>query len=87
MRLIDADKFKELFNDGTAIGRIVMSFIDEQPTAYDVDKVVGQLEECKRIMESPVQQDCYGEECKVGDCIVCAFDKALDIVKEGGVNG
>lgn len=65
----------------------LVDYINELPTAYDVDKVVGQLEECKRIMESPVQQDCYGEECKVGDCIVCAFDKALDIVKEGGVNG
>jgi len=56
------------------------------PTAYDVDKTVKDLEECKRIMEGPVRQDCYNEKCRVGDCTVCAFEKAIEIVKAGGIN-
>lgn len=27
------------------------------------------------------------EERKIGDCVVCAFEKAIEIVKAGGVNG
>ena len=67
--------------------RRIMDFIVQAPDAYDVDEVVKQLEECKRIMESPVQQDCFGEECKIGDCTVCAFEKAIEIAKAGGVDG
>ncbi len=84
MRLIDADKFKELFNDGTAIGRIVMSFIDEQPTAYDVDKVVERLE-CEYLM-CRCKKD---EICKYPETIGCCYDngikKAVEIIKSGGI--
>lgn len=65
----------------------VMMEIEEQPTAYDVDKVVAELESIKRIMESPVTQDCFAEECKVQDCTVCVIDRAIQIVKGGGVDG
>ena len=65
----------------------VMMEIEEQTTAYDVDKVVAELESIKRIMESPVTQDCFAEECKVQDCTVCIIDKAIQIVKGGGVDG
>ena len=45
MRLIDADKFKDCFNTDTAIGKTMRLMIDEQPTAYDLDKVVGKIRE------------------------------------------
>ena len=55
--------------------------IDQQPTAYDPDKVVEQLEEVEKIMTSPVNVDCFGEECKASDCTVCLISKAIEIVK------
>lgn len=51
MRLIDADKidFGEVFKGESDFARDVRAsakeLIDRQPTAYDVDKVVKQLEE------------------------------------------
>lgn len=47
MRLIDADKIIDSLGNSDmdfAIGAV----IDEQPTAFDVDKVVEQLEEEKK---------------------------------------
>lgn len=50
MKLIDADKLKEAINSSLNTGRetfspeIIREAIDEQPTAFDVDKVVEQLD-------------------------------------------
>lgn len=50
MRLINADKLKEAINSSLNTGRetfspeIMCEAVDEQPTAFDVDKVVEQLE-------------------------------------------
>lgn len=50
-RLIDADKLKEAINSSLNTGRetfspeIICEAVDEQPTAFDVDKVVEQLED------------------------------------------
>lgn len=50
-RLIDADKLKETINSSLNTGReafspeIIREAIDEQPTAFDVDKVAERLEE------------------------------------------
>lgn len=83
-RLIDADKIIDslgISDMDFAIGAV----IDEQPTAFDVDKVVEQLEEVEKIMTSPVTEDCFGEECRASDCTVCLISKAIEIVKGGGV--
>lgn len=53
MRLIDADKLKEVIeeekDDNDYMCRLclesIKEIIDEQPTAFDVDKVVERLEE------------------------------------------
>jgi hypothetical protein len=50
MRLIDADKLKEAINSSLNTGRetfspeIIYEAVDEQPTAFDLDKVVEQLD-------------------------------------------
>ena len=50
-RLIDADKLKEAINSSLNTGRetfnpeIIYEAVDEQPTAFDVDKVAELLEE------------------------------------------
>lgn len=64
----------------------VKDVINNMPTAYDVDKVVKQLEEVEKIMTSPVNRDCFGEECRASDCTVCLISKAIEIVKGGGVD-
>lgn len=93
MRLIDADALKSQIA-GMAISNnypankanALCELIDAQPTAYDLDKVVEQLEEVEKIMTSPVNEDCFGEECRASDCTVCLISKAIEIVKGGGVD-
>lgn len=63
--------------------REIRDLIRKEPLAYDVDKVIGQLEECKSIMLSPTTMDCFGTNCEHSDCLVCVFEKAIEIVKSG----
>ena len=96
-RLIDADKLleetrrdrdyarKNGFLDMYYERQVLIDRIKAQPTAYNVDKVVEQLEEVEKIMTSPVNEDCFGEECRASDCTVCLISKAIEIVKGGGV--
>lgn len=67
-RLIDADNL--VFNGrqyNSSQMKVILDFVDAQPTAYDPDKVVAQLEEVEKIMTSPVNNDCFGEECRAPD--------------------
>lgn len=67
-RLIDADNL--VFNSrqyNSSQMKVILDFVDAQPTAYDPDKVVAQLEEVEKIMTSPVNNDCFGEECRAPD--------------------
>ena len=82
-RLIDED---ELIKDRVENDPVVIA-AKCTPTAYDPDKVVEQLEEVEKIMTSPVNVDCFGEECRASDCTVCLISKAIEIVKGGGVDG
>ena len=88
MRLIDADAFEKsvMFGDEEDIQDVIYALRD-YPTAYDPDKIVKQLEEVEKIMTSPVNKDCFGDECRASDCTVCLISKAIDIVKGGGVDG
>ena len=45
MRLIDADKLRKEIHMSYSDDLGIREVINEQPTAYDVDKVVEQLEE------------------------------------------
>lgn len=55
--------------------------IYRQPTAYDVDKVVDQLEEIR------VKKTCNKEKCDTKElCRICVVDDAIEIVKGGGVD-
>ena len=69
-RLIDADKidFNEVFVGASEFAQdtrnAAQMLIDNQPTAFDLDKVMERLEEAEKIMASPVTEDCFGEECR-----------------------
>lgn len=80
MRLIDADKFKEfltkLYEEGAPYDGII-ELLDKEPTAYDVDKVVEELEEYSNADEAE----------RHGTIPVIELDDAIEIVKRGGIDG
>lgn len=44
MRLIDADAFKEAIGTDTKIREVLCEIIDTRPTAFDLEKVVAEIE-------------------------------------------
>lgn len=98
MRLIDADKFVEYMAEkcdpnavlDPIILAVIRGAVKEQPTAYDVDKVVEQLE--KEMQTSTSAKT----EAIIGMCGASAnhyagkeyaYEIAIEIVKGGGVDG
>ena len=94
MRLIDADKLKKdiLLQNilGEPIQKIIDRYIhivDNQPTAFDVDKVVEQIEhrranfDCKLCKYNDDEKTICSEDCS--DALI---DDLIKIVKEGGLN-
>lgn len=86
MRLINADKLKEAINSSLNTGRetfnpeIICEAVDEQPTAFDVDKVVGELKRDKFI-----ESECILSDVHQG--YNAGLSRAIEIVKGGGVDG
>ena len=84
-RLIEADKLKADLEKAISKNKDmdcldflrVASFIDAQPTAYDPDKVVEQLEERSKEYNAGVRLHGKPEEMLT--------DEAIEIVKGGGV--
>lgn len=61
--------------------------IDAQPIAYDPDKVVEQLEKLKSLVPvNRVLDDIINDKPKELGMLI-AYEKAIKIVKGGGVNG
>ena len=92
MRLIDADELinqgYEIVVDGWQYDTCNKSIdIDDIPTAYDVDKVVEELEEAKdNVPVNRLLDDIIKEKPKeLGQLI--AYDKAIEIVKQNLRNG
>lgn len=54
--------------------------IDQQPTAYDTDKVVEQLENERKFWENAYNRNWGKEKAR-------SYEHAIEIVKGGGVNG
>ena len=87
MRLIDADKLMEELKEFEADGGIGMDFITfedlikGQPTTFDVEKVVSELESEKKLYEYEyaLQMDYYKG-------ISAGYERALEIVKRGGID-
>lgn len=79
MRLIDADEAKKFYKENLILPEksheiIVRTMIDAVPTAYDLDKVVEQLEE---------KQDIFlYDDSDYGEGKYNAFNEAIKIVKQ-----
>ena len=91
MRLIDADKLMgelheslkgdcELRKDYEFMG--IDEFIENQPTAYDVDKVIEEIEEWTARINVIIDKS-----GKAGQVDVIGSNKAIKIVEGGGVSG
>ena len=53
--------------------------LENQPTAYDIDKVVQELELIR------AKKTCNKEKCDTKElCRICVVDDAIEIVKRGG---
>ena len=101
MRLIDADllkknckctgKFEDNFKGVDLIE--LAKVIDAQPTAYDVEKVVAELEEERisaenemhRLRDGEYALPCQFDRTDIEECIMETMSKAVDIVRKGGV--
>lgn len=73
----------ETVNGFNLTGIEVVGLINDMPTAYDVDKVVEQLEALKECQMCPpsLKNNCpYHEDDKV-NCEQCFANEALKIVK------
>lgn len=90
MKLIDVDALKKdlesvTLSNGTLLNtNTVLLLLDKYPTAYDVDKVVAQLEELKsQVPVNRILDDIIKDKPKeLGQLI--AYNKAIEIVKAGG---
>ena len=89
MRLIDADAFerKVMCGDEEDVQDVIYSLRDF-PTAYDVDKVVQQLEEVGQKMSESKSIQKYGKSSPANHRYYKAVSvkRAIEIVKGGGVN-
>lgn len=89
MKLIGADALKEYCMNASKsdddFRRVSLatlaSVIDAQPTAYDQDKVVEQLEDYSN------EEAHYYKNTPYEKCIEECIGKSIQIVKGGGVNG
>ena len=69
--------------------KAVKKTIKEHPVAYNVDKVVEQLEEARQFIAKNdyCKQINSNEDCNDRDCFLCCADYLIDIVKRGGTDG
>lgn len=92
MRMIDADELKTQLYESIMVNEDmdcldflrVESLIDAQPTAYDVDKVVQQLENLKKYELNLADMMLDIQSNGLGRHFICLED-AIKIVKDGGI--
>lgn len=78
MRLIDADELKNILTVAEypcVLQTALVGIVDTQQTAYDVDKVLEQLEEAS--------YERFGNDGMGGEFVI-NLDDAIEIVKAGG---
>ena len=71
-------------NEHSLTGKMDISnaiyLLENQPTAYDIDKVVEELEKIR------AKKTCDKEKCDTKElCRICVVDDAIEIVKQGVV--
>lgn len=82
-RLIDADKIIDSLG-GSDMDFAIGAVIDEQPTVFDLDKVVKQLKDLKAMYWVSIANTGDKKLDVAYENVGNALDKAIEIVKEGG---
>ena len=70
----------EAIDTYVTIGDIIHDTFNAQPTAYDQDKIVEQLENERKFWENAYNRNLGKEKAR-------SYEHAIEIVKGGGVNG
>ena len=89
VRLIDADAFLERFEamcetkTDSVISMVVRGALADEPTAYEVNKVVEKLEEVKNKDTEIALDEAQKERCF---WYAQGINRAIEIVKGGGVD-
>ena len=84
-RLIDANNFKRFLQalcDAGAPYEGVIQLLDKESTAYDVEKVVAELEEKLVCDDFGTCNYCQYRWCSMK---LLEADEAIDIVRKGGI--
>lgn len=88
MRLIDADKLRTILTDEEcpcALQTALIGIINEQPTAYNVDKVVEELNKIKKYNLNLADMMLDIQANGTNRHFICLED-AIEIVKAGGID-
>ena len=89
MKLINTDKIINRIDAATEdeggnikvfSGNDLKKLLNNEPIAYDVDKVVVQLENERKFWENAYDRNLGKEKAR-------SYEHAIDIVKAGGVDG
>lgn len=86
MRLIDADRLRTILTDEEcpcALQTVLIGIIDAQPTAYNVDKVVEELNKIKKYNLNLADMMLDIQANGTNRHFICLED-AIEIVKAGG---
>lgn len=84
MRLIDADKIINSFGSSD-VDIEITGLIDEQPTAFDADKIVEQLKQLKMKYFLTIANTGDADKDCAYKNIANTIDRAIEIIKGGGV--
>ena len=85
MRLIDADKIINSLGSSD-VDLYISGLIDEQPTSFDLDRVIEQIEYRRANFDCKLCK--YNDDGKTicsEDCSDALIDDLIKIVKDGGV--
>lgn len=85
MRLIDADKIINSLGSSD-VDLYISGLIDEQPTVFDVDNVIEQIEYRRANFDCKLCK--YNDDGKTvcsEDCSDALIDDLIEIVKSGGI--
>ena len=82
MRLVDIDKSIESVKNLIRNGATIEQALDAQPTAYDLEEVVKQLEEF--LSNANFEKATQEVNKSFYDGMAFAYGKAIEIVRNGG---
>lgn len=90
MRLIDADSLLVNMDKGIqGTAREYLKFyqmaVNDEPTAYDVDKVVERLEADEKELQAIIESGSSDIYKNTNYGYFTAMNRAIDIVKSGGI--